>query len=156
MKKQYSHAVNIYVGDTQNAHSQYIQHRMSIDCFGPPFKFGDFTDLDLKQNAFLRQWISPHRHRKYIHFFTINAHLEYYFFLYKVIIILIIILTGGRKNGGRLLVLSNKIVALPTKHILQSHYCRDSYIFNLGDIPNRVAFLEQLDNAGVLLLLLLF
>ena len=49
----------IYVGDTQNAHSRYIQHRMSIDCFGPPFKFGDFTDLDLKQNAFLRQQISP-------------------------------------------------------------------------------------------------
>ena len=78
---------------------------MSIDCFGPPFKFGDFTDLDLKQNAFLRRWISPHQHRKnsanernsnlfegftasasyfrtgkYIHFFTINAPLEYYFF----------------------------------------------------------------------------
>jgi len=77
--------------------------------------------MDLKQNAFLRQWISPYRLRKnsanerksnlfesftasvayfrtgkYIHFFTINAQLEYYFFLYKVIIIL----TGGRKNGG--------------------------------------------------------
>ena len=41
--------------------------------------------MDLKQNAFLRQWISPHRHRKYIHFFTIKAHLEYYFFNYKEI-----------------------------------------------------------------------
>ena len=39
--------------------------------------------MDLKQNAFLRQWISPHQHRKYIHFFTINAPLEYYFFRYK-------------------------------------------------------------------------
>ena len=67
---------------------------MSIDCFGPPFKFGDFTDLDLKQNAFLRQWISPHQHRKYIHFFTINAPLEYYFFNYKEIAFL----TGGKKK----------------------------------------------------------
>lgn len=75
--------------------------------------------MDLKQNAFLRRQISPCRLRKnsanernstlfesftasvayfrtgkYIHFFTINAHLEYYFFLYKVIIIL----TGGRKK----------------------------------------------------------
>ena len=41
--------------------------------------------MDLKQNAFLRQWISPHQHRKYKHFFTINALLEYYFFNYKEI-----------------------------------------------------------------------
>lgn len=41
--------------------------------------------MDLKQNAFLRQWISPHQHRKYKHFFTINAPLEYYFFNYKEI-----------------------------------------------------------------------
>ena len=75
--------------------------------------------MDLKQNAFLRQWISPHQHRKnsanernsnlfesfttsvayfrtdkYIHFFTINAPLEYYFFLYKVFSILY----GGEKK----------------------------------------------------------
>ena len=73
--------------------------------------------MDLKQNAFLRQWISPHQHRKYIHFFHNQCSLEYYFFLYKVIIIL----TGGRKNGGRLFVLSNKIVASLTKLFLQSH-----------------------------------
>ena len=75
--------------------------------------------MDLKQNAFLRRWISPHQHRKnsanernstlfesftasvayfrtgkYIHFFTINALLEYYFFNYKEIAFL----TGGKKK----------------------------------------------------------
>ena len=72
--------------------------------------------MDLKQNAFLRQWINykkplslgkannfslhslnrgfaPHQHCKYKHFFTINAQLEYYFFNYKGITFL----TGGRK-----------------------------------------------------------
>lgn len=39
--------------------------------------------MDLKQNAFLRRQISPCRLRKYTHFFTINAQLEYYFFNYK-------------------------------------------------------------------------
>ena len=34
--------------------------------------------MDLKQNAFLRQWISPHQHREYTHFFTINALWEYF------------------------------------------------------------------------------
>ena len=75
--------------------------------------------MDLKQNAFLRRWISPHQHRKnsanernstlfesftasvayfrtgkYIHFFTLNAQLEYYFFNYKEIAFL----TGGKKK----------------------------------------------------------
>ena len=48
------------------------------------------------------------------------------------------------------------MLCLVTKHFLQSHYCRDSHAFNLGNIPNRIAFLEQPDNAGVLLLLLFF
>ena len=34
----------------------------------------------------LCQWISPHQHRKYIHFFTINTQLEHYFFNYKEIV----------------------------------------------------------------------
>ncbi len=62
--------------------------------------------MDLKQNAFLRQWISPHQHRKnsanernstlfesftasvayfrtgkYIHFFTIDAQIGILFLL---------------------------------------------------------------------------
>ena len=63
--------------------------------------------MDLKQNAFLRQWISPHRHRKYIHFFTINALLEYHFFNYKEIAFL----TDG-KNG--------RAIALPYSFLYQS------------------------------------
>ena len=41
--------------------------------------------MDLKQNAFLRRRISPHRHCKDIHFFTINAQKGIYFFIYNVV-----------------------------------------------------------------------
>ena len=113
--------------------------------------------MDLKQNAFLRQWISPHQHHKnsanerksnlfesftasvayfrtgkYIHFFTINAPLEYYFFLYKVFSILY----GGEKKKDDF---SYPHQCSFTKLFLQSHHRRYSYIFNLGYIHKQKA-----------------
>ena len=46
----------------------HIQNRMSIDCFYPWFKNLANLRFGLKQNAFLRRWISPHRHCKDNHF----------------------------------------------------------------------------------------
>ena len=48
---------DIYMGSMQNAYYRHI-HRMSIGCSSPLFKIlAKFQLLDLKQNAFLRQWI---------------------------------------------------------------------------------------------------
>ena len=84
---------NIHIAYARNAHKRvYTQKEHWL--LRPLENFGEFTSSGLKQNAFLRQWISPHQHRKYIHFFTINAHLEYYFFLYKEFTLL----SDGRKK----------------------------------------------------------
>ena len=58
---------------------------MSIDCLRPLIKFWRIYRLGLKTKCFLASVDFSHQHRKYIHFFTINALLEYYFFNYKEI-----------------------------------------------------------------------
>ena len=81
LEKQYSHAVNMYVGGVHAAHHLHI-HRMSIDCFGPLIKFGEFIGWDINKMlscingfvyestyawqskyaffVFAHSWISPH------------------------------------------------------------------------------------------------
>ena len=113
----------------------HIQNRMSIDCFCPLFKILANFCFGLKQNAFLRQWISPHQQCKYTHFFTINAPLEYYFFLYKVFSILY----GGEKKKDDF---SSPHQCSFTKLFLQSHNSRDTDAFNLGDISYRISSLK--------------
>ena len=94
---------DIYVGDAQNARNQHI-HRMSIDCSSPWFKILANLRYGLKTKCFLASMdllhettslgkvnkfsllslvrgFAPHRHRKYIHFFTINALLGILFLL---------------------------------------------------------------------------
>ena len=92
---------------------------MSIDCLRPLIKFWRIYRLGLKTKCFLASVDFSHQHRKnsanernstlfesftasvayfrtgkYIHFFTIDAPLEYYFFSYKVFSILY----GGEKK----------------------------------------------------------
>ena len=105
--------------------------------------------MDLKQNAFLRQWISPHQHRKYIHFFTINTLLEHYFFNYKEIVTFY---PATKKRGCKSSLLNKNRVRIiyqsPNFAFINSRFKRAILLIemHLGHSASQARVLVQLPN----------